>query len=452
MSDPTPIRLLIVDDEHEFRGMMSRWFSDAGFEVTEAADGERAFALASEKSFDVAILDLMMPGIDGVTVLKRFKASGASVEVILLTGKASVPSAVDAMKSGAFDYLVKPIPLRELEAVVRRANDRGQLARENQRLRSLLNQSSYLDDMIGQSPPMKAVFRLIERSGPSDSIVLITGESGVGKETAARAIHKTSNRCDKPFVVLNCAVIAESMMELELFGSTEHEATAEYIHRGLLETANHGSLYIDDVADLPLAVQSKLLQVLESGVIRREGSTQELNVDIRIIAASTKDLASEVQAGRFREDLYYRLNVMSVELPPLRERTGDIALLVAHLMGANWRIEPDALEVLAAYPWPGNVRQLGNVIERAKILSEGQTIRSDDLPDDIRSRNFAAEEDVVDNLATIERAKVVEVLRRMSGNKTHAARKLGIDRRKLYRLVEKYHIDNEEFSPAARSN
>jgi transcriptional regulator with PAS, ATPase and Fis domain len=279
--------------------------------------------------------------------------------------------------------------------------------------------------MVGQSPAMLEILRLIERAGPSDKAILILGESGTGKELVARALHRQSQRAEKPMVVINCAALPESLLESELFGHEKGSFTgAVSAKQGLFEVADGGTLFIDEIGELPGSLQAKLLRVLEDGSLRRIGSVQERRVNVRLLAATNRDLAKEVEAKRFREDLYYRINVMSLELPPLRERTGDIPILVRHFLGPGWEIETDAAEALARYPWPGNVRQLINAIERAKILSESETIRLKDLPKEVLAPAAAAPSngsmavELPDDLAAIQRSKVVEVLRRESGNKS----------------------------------
>jgi len=407
--------------------------------------------VAELRNFDVAIFDIMMPGMSGLELLKRFKARHAECEVVLLTGQGTIETAVEAMKLGAYDYLQKPFPLKDLEAVAVKAFERRNLRKENTQLRAILERSQPPSEMIGQSPAMQEVFRLIERAGPSDKAILILGESGTGKELVARALHRHSRQADKPMVVINCAALPESLLESELFGHEKGAFTgAVGVKPGLFEVADGGTLFIDEIGELPGSLQAKLLRVLEDGSLRRIGSIQERRVKVRLLAATNRDLAKEVEAKRFREDLYYRINVMSLELPPLREREGDIALLVRHFLGSGWEIDPAALDAMEHYRWPGNVRQLSNAIERAKILSSSETLTLKDLPREVAApatalcAATAPELDPVDDLAAIQRSKVVEVLRRESGNKSKAARALGIDRRKLYRLLEKFSIADAE--------
>jgi len=453
MSISPAVDLLLVDDDQEFRDTLRSRFVRQGFAVAEAPGGDEALALAERRSFDVAIFDLMMPGMNGLELLKRFKSAYPDCEVVLLTGEGSIETAVEAMKAGAFDFLQKPFPMKDLESVVVKASERRSLKKENTQLRAVIARSQPRSEMVGSSPAMQQVFRLIERAGPSDKAILILGESGTGKELAARALHRASNRADQPMVVINCAALPEALLESELFGHEKGAFTGAFAAKpGLFEVADGGTLFIDEIGELPGPLQAKLLRVLEDGSLRRVGSVQERRVNVRLLAATNRDLAGEVEARRFREDLYYRINVMSLELPPLRERQGDVLLLVRHLFGLGRKVEPTALEALEKYHWPGNVRQLINVVERAKILAENETISPADLPREILQEKPAApfnealdvDFEGTDDLAIIQRGKVVEVLRRESNNKSKAARRLGINRRKLYRLLEKYQIVDAE--------
>lgn len=450
MTSSAIVDLLVVDDDQEFRDTLRTRFARHGFEVRTAANGEEALGLAELRNFDVAIFDMMMPGMSGLELLKRFKAAHPECEIVLLTGQGSIETAVEAMKLGAYDYLQKPFPLKDLESVASKAFERRNLRKENTQLKTILNRAQPSAEMVGQSPAMQEVARLIERAAPSDKAILILGESGTGKELVARALHRHSRRADKPMVVINCAALPETLLESELFGHEKGSFTGAINSKpGLFEVADGGTLLIDEIGELPGSLQAKLLRVLEDGSLRRIGSVQERRVNVRLLAATNRNLAQEVGAKRFREDLYYRINVMSLELPPLRERQGDVALLVAHFLGPGWEIEPAALQALERYSWPGNVRQLINALERAKILCDSELIRCKDLPKEVVAPcvpqilgNGALED--TDDLAAIQRSKVVEVLRREAGNKSKAARALHIDRRKLYRLLEKYAIADAE--------
>jgi DNA-binding NtrC family response regulator len=455
MTSSSAVDLLVVDDDHEFRETLAKRFSRHGFEVQAAASGEEALGLAERRNFDVAIFDMMMPGISGLELLKRFKATHPECEVILLTGQGSIETAVEAMKLGAYDYLQKPFPLKELETIAGKAFDRRRLRKENTQLKAIIERTQASIDMIGQSLAMQEIFRLIERAGPSEKAILIQGESGTGKELVARALHRHSRRAQQPMVVINCAALPETLLESELFGHERGSFTGAVSAKpGLFEVADGGTLFIDEIGELPGPLQAKLLRVLEDGSLRRIGSVQERRVHVRLLAATNRNLAKEVEANRFREDLYYRINVMSLELPPLRERKGDVALLVSHFLGPGWEIEPAALEAMERYSWPGNVRQLINALERAKILCDSETIQVKHLPKEVVTPTTPSQvndlSETTDDLAAIQRSKVVEVLRRQSGNKSKAARALGIDRRKLYRLLEKYAIADTELAGEAR--
>jgi DNA-binding NtrC family response regulator len=340
--------------------------------------------------------------------------------------------------------------LAELELLIEKANERRNLSKENMQLKAVLGRSEPDSEITGHSPAMREVFRLIERAGPTDKAILIQGESGTGKELVARALQRHSLRADKPLVVINCAALSETLLESELFGHEKGAFTGAVAAKpGLFEIADGGTLFIDEIGELAGPLQAKLLRVLEDGSMRRVGSVKERHVNVRLLAATNRDMAEEVQAGRFREDLYYRINVMSLLLPPLREREGDIGLLVKKFLGPDWRIEDDALAAMQSYSWPGNVRQLINAIERAKILADDNTIELYDLPAEVTrtQTNMRAQPAVNgDRLDELQRAHVVEILARERGNKARAARALGVNRRSLYRLLEKYAITPEELA------
>ncbi len=441
------IDLLLVDDDEEYRETVVRWFTRRGFAVHDAASAEHAMELADRRDFHVAVFDMVMPGQSGIELLEQFKPNQPECEVIMLTGKGTIDTAVQAMKLGAYDFLTKPFPLAELEKLIQKAHERRLLKKENVQLKTLLKRGEPTTEMIGQSPLMREVFRLIQRAGPSEKAILIEGESGTGKELVARALHQHSPRADKPLVVVNCAALPETLLESELFGHEKGAFTGAINAKpGLFEVADGGTLFIDEIGELPGGLQAKLLRSLEDGSLRRIGSLKERRVNVRLLAATNRVLSQEVANGHFREDLYYRINVMSLQLPPLRCREGDVALLLEHFCGPDWRVDPEAEHLLIRYHWPGNVRQLMNAIERAKIMSDDNCIRLGDLPPEVREeRTLQVETGVLsDDLATIERDKVIEVLRRESGNKTRAARTLGIERRKIYRLIEKYEIQETE--------
>lgn len=451
------IDLLFVDDDAELRELLVKRFQQRGHCVEGAALGEQALELLQRREFDVAVLDMMLPDTTGIDLLQRIKAGNSECEVLILTGQATVETAVASMKAGAFDYLVKPFPLRDLEALIEKAYLHRQLAKENQQLKAILARGTPSPRMVGNSPAIQEVFRLVERAGPSDKAILIQGESGTGKELVAQALHASSHRANKPMVVINCAALPESLLESELFGHEKGSFTgAVSAKQGLFEVADGGTLFIDEIGEMPGPLQAKLLRVLENGSMRRIGSIKERRVDVRILAATNRNMSQEVAAGRFREDLYYRINVMSLELPPLRKRTGDVPLLIENFLGPGWEIDPAAAKQMQVYHWPGNVRQLINVIDRAKIMANDYVIRLQDLPREVieavplDSANRPVER-VPDDLDSLQRSKIVDVLKRVAGNKSHAAKTLGIERRKLYRLLEKFQIQDAEYGNASET-
>jgi DNA-binding NtrC family response regulator len=439
--------LLLVDDNAELRSDMARYFSRQGHCVEQADKGEQALDLIERRSFDVIVLDLMMPGMSGLDVLKELQSRNAECEVVVLTGEATVESAVEAMKLGAREFLTKPISLKELDRLVRKAYETGQLRKENRQLKAALKYQHRPPRIIGESSHIQEMFRLIARVGSTDKPILIQGESGTGKELVARALHEASPLADKPLVVINCAALPETLLESELFGYEKGAFTgAVGMKPGLFEVADGGTLFIDEIGELALSLQAKLLRVLEDGTLRRVGSVKERRVRVRLLAATNRDLIEEVREKRFREDLFYRINVLTIHLPPLRERAGDLALLVEHFAGSEWRLDSDVIPTLERYSWPGNVRQLQNAIDRAKILAEDDRIRVENLPPEIvtsaQRRPKLPASDV--DLDTITREHVLETYRRHSNNKARTARALGIGRRTLYRLFEKYNIAEKE--------
>ena len=438
------IELLLVDDDADLRGDLARFFSQRGYRVAECGTAEQALECTDRQTFDVVILDMVMPGMSGLELLDKIKTRGSDSEVVMLTGEATVESAVEAMKLGAREFLTKPVRLKELDRLVQKAYESGQLRKENQQLKEVLKQHLRPPQIIGDSPAMREVFRLIERTAASDKPILIQGESGTGKELVARALHQASPLRERPLVVINCAALPETLLESELFGHEKGAFTGAVSAKpGLFEVADGGSLLIDEVGELAGSLQAKLLRVLEDGSLRRLGSVKERRVQVRLIAATNCDMAAEVEARRFREDLYYRINVLTIHLPPLRDRPGDVRRLVEHFVGEEWNLEPSVIPLLERYSWPGNIRQLQNAIERAKILAHDDWVRLENLPPEVLRGVHASPEPLSGakcDLETLNKMHIAETFRRHQGNKARTARALGIGRRTLYRLLEKYSI------------
>ncbi|MEM8943852.1 MAG: sigma-54 dependent transcriptional regulator [Planctomycetota bacterium] len=444
------VDLLIVDDDDELRAGLVNYFRQLGHQVHEANCGELAVRELGNQIVAVAILDMAMPGMSGIDLLKKIKAENAETEVVLLTGEGSIETAVEAMKFGAHDFLSKPVRMKQLEAVVHKAAESGNIRKENRQLRALMERRSPQYQMIGDSLVIQELFRLIERAAPSDKPILIQGESGTGKELVARALHQASSRADKPLVVINCAALPEQLLESELFGYEKGAFTgATTAKPGLFEVADGGTLFIDEIGELSPALQPKLLRVLEDGSLRRVGSLKERRVNVRVVAATNRDLAREVEAKRFREDLYYRINIMTIIVPPLRERAEDVLLLANHFAGVGWEYDPACREAIAKYAWPGNVRQLINAIERAKILADDEVLCKENLPPEVLSDPSNDHHSPIatdTDLAAMTRARVVQALQQQNGNKLRSAKVLGVSRRSLYRLLQKYQITSEELS------
>lgn len=442
-----PLDLLLVDDDAELRSDMARYFTRCGYNVSECSEGNQALSFADQREFDVMIVDMAMPVMNGIELLEKLKERGNEAEVVMLTGQGTIETAVEAMKLGAREFLTKPVSLKELDHLVQKCVESRRLRKENQQLKAVIQQQSSQTNMIGESPKMKEVFRLIERTARTNNPILIQGESGTGKELVAKAIHRASTLSDKPLVVINCAALPETLLESELFGHEKGAFTGAVSSKaGLFEVADGGTLFIDEFGELAGPLQAKLLRVLEDGSMRRVGSVKERRVNVRIITATNRNMDQEVKEGRFREDLYYRINVLTIHLPPLRERAGDIPLLVEQFTGPEWTVDPEVIELFERYSWPGNVRQLVNALERAKLLSEDDGIHLQNLPPEIakavESSPATPPPGAKMDLDTLNRLHIEETYRRHNGNKARTARALGIGRRTLYRLLEKFEIDS----------
>jgi DNA-binding NtrC family response regulator len=433
----TSRRILIVEDEEPLRRLLERRLSRKGNAVDAFETGEDALDSLEKTSYDVALVDIRLPGIDGIELLKRIKGQ-ADTEVIILTGHGTIDSAISAMKLGAYDYLTKPCKLRELEIVIQKAHEKKQLKEGYSDLKEELKRRDRYGEVIGRSAAVTRVMDLIERVSRTNSTVLVQGETGTGKELIANEIHRRSLRLDGPFIVIHCAALPETLQESELFGYEKGAFTgAVKQKRGLVELAHNGTLFVDEIGEIQPQLQVKLLRFLESGRFRRLGGEQEHRIDARIVAATNRDLQTEVEEGRFREDLYYRLKVVNVELPPLRKRKEDIPLLADHLLeriGAKKRITRGALDKLAQYDWPGNVRELANTLEVAAALCKGNRIRRDDMAIQPSSGSPEAWQ----SLSEMEKVHIRRVLASCGGNKTRAAKILGISLRNLYRKIERY--------------
>ena len=442
-----PIEILFVDDDVDFSEGCVRWFEKKGHQVSQTASGQDGIDQCSKHDFDAVILDWNLPGLSGIELVQRMRESNPDTEVIVLTGEGTINNAVESMRLGVFDFQTKPFSMGDLERRCIAAIERRKLRKENLQLREVITRNKkQATAMIGTSEPMQRFGRLIDRVAPTDKAVLIQGESGTGKELVAQAIHAGSPRSSRPMVTINCAALPENLVESELFGHEKGSFTgATAMKLGLFEVADGSTLFIDEIGELPLALQPKLLRVLEDGSLRRVGSHKERRVDVRIVAATNRDMKTDVDEGRFREDLYYRINVMALDLPPLHERDGDIELLVNHFLGKDHELDEDARQALIAYSWPGNIRQLINTLERAKILADDGNITISDLPEELRNpatHTTAAPLPFVGSLISLERQHIAEVLQREKGNKSKAAKALGIERRKLYRMMEKHGIES----------
>jgi len=455
----------VVDDEPVVCKSCLRILTEAGYEVETTLSGKEALEKLGHEPFDIVLVDLKMPGINGMEVLRNIRKTDPEIAVIMITGYATVESAVEAMKLGAFDYLPKPFTPDELCIVVEKARERRNLALENRYLRQQLQFRYRFENIIGESKPMQEVFRIIEKVAPTDSTVLIHGESGTGKELVARAIHFNSHRRDKQFMSVDCGALSETLLESELFGHIKGSFTGAIVTKpGLFEVANGGTFFLDEVGDIPLSIQSKLLRVLQEREFKPVGGIKTVRVDIRLIASTNKDLERMIEKGTFRKDLYYRLNIVPIFLPPLRERKIDIPLLACHFLkkynqerDKNIKaISPEAIDLLMEYEWPGNVRELENVIERVVVTADEDVIRPEHLPLNIRKRPPYMRGLTVPKSASelkelkrhirkqaveqLEKSFIIETLKRNDWNVTRSARDVGMKRQNFQALMRKHQI------------
>ncbi|NCC24778.1 MAG: sigma-54-dependent Fis family transcriptional regulator [Deltaproteobacteria bacterium] len=448
-------KVLIIDDEAGLRLMLRAVLEDVGYRVDDASDGEKGLASFEAGEYGVVLLDMRMPGMDGMEVLRRILHSAPNQPVVMLTAFGTVGSAVEAMKSGAFDYLTKPADNEELKAVVAKACEHGRLRRENADLRKRLGGGRAI---IGQSRTMARVLDLLDQAGPTEVTVLVTGESGTGKELVAEALHSRSARKNMPLIKVNCAALPSDLLESELFGYRKGAFTGAVQDKpGRFQLASGGTLFLDEIGEMPVALQAKILRALQERVVEPLGSVRAEEVDVRLVAATNRDLQTEVAAGRFREDLYYRLNVLEIHMPPLKDRQGDIPLLVEFLirkLGEKNRksirsASPAFLEALERYSWPGNVRELENTLERAIILSRADVLEPRDLPAHVfepRTSESSADPDLSPGstvqsetpLDRAEREALVRTLAKHGGHREQTARALGISRRTLQYKIRKF--------------
>ena len=434
--------LLIVDDELIVRDSLGKWFREENYEISTVDSASAALAALAERHFDVALVDIKMPGTDGIDLQRRMKEIDPDLIVIIMTGYASVETAVTALKNGAYDYVTKPFDPDDIAHTVRNALAHKGLERENVRLRETVAAVSRPQELVGQSAAMRRVLTAIETVGPTDATVLVTGESGTGKELVARAIHAASPRRYNPLVVIHCGALTESLLESELFGHEKGAFTgAQYRKKGSFEVAEGGSVFLDEIGDISLKTQTDLLRVLQEREITRVGNNRPLHVDFRCIAATNKKLETLIEEGKFRPDLYYRLNVFQIKLPPLHERKEDIPLLADHFVhkfAASMnkrviRVSPEAMALLVHQDWPGNVRELENAVERAMVVARDLELREQDF-----SLKRPAEETQGRTLDDVERAHILGVLEECKGNQTLAAEVLDIDRVTLHNKLKKY--------------
>lgn len=443
--DKLPIRVLIADDEKNLRELLRDSLETAVLAVTAVESGSQALTELEKNEYDILLLDLQMPGIDGISVLKEVKSGDLSTEVIILTANATVETAVEAMKLGAYDYLMKPFRMGELLPVIEKAFEKKNLRTENVLLKAHVRKQSQFEELIAESPAMKSVIDRARKVAPADLPVLITGESGTGKELVARFIHNASPRVEGSYVAINCGALPENMIESELFGHEKGAFTGAQSRKpGLLEIAHQGTLFLDEIGDMPLPLQAKLLRAIETGAFYRLGGIREQKVDVRFLSATNKELKEEIRQGTFREDLFFRISALTVHIPPLRERTEDIVPLIEHIRGRSpafkrKRFSDVSLKVLINYGWPGNVRELQNVVHHQLLLSDSDIIEPGDLPRELTEMRIAVGSST--RLADLEREHILRMLEQTGGNRSRAAEALGIHPRTLARKLTEYGVE-----------
>ncbi len=443
----TKIKVLLIDDEEDFRRTLAEELTRRSFYVADFPQANLALKKLESEDFDVALVDIRMPAMSGIDFIHEIQKKQCEIESIVLTGYGSLENAIEAMKAGACDFLHKPCPLAEIEIAIKNAYEKKMLKRQNLLLRQGLQQKDKIPTIVGNSSAIKELHRMIRKVAPLNSTVLILGESGVGKELVARAIHQYSNRSNQPFIVMDCCSLSETLLQSELFGHEKGAFTgATQRKHGLFEVADKGTIFLDEIGEISPAIQAGLLRVLESGTFRHLGGVEDIRVDVRILAATNRNLEEAISQGKFREDLFYRLNVFTIEVPPLRQRVEDIPLLVEHLLqtgdipfAKTKRVSDEAMAMLKNYHWPGNVRELFHVIEQAVILSEKDVIEPNDLP--IRNRFktgiFDGLKEVL-SLEDIEKEYINYVLKKTNYNRKKASEILRIDPKTLYRKIKKH--------------
>jgi two-component system response regulator AtoC len=448
--------ILIVDDEENMRVMLRAMLRQQGYDVWQAESAEKALGILESQVPDFVLTDVRMSGMSGIDLVRELVDRSVPTTILVMSAYGSVETAVEAMQAGAYDYIMKPFKSDEVVLTLRKAQEREDLRRENRALREQLTRERSFDGIISENPGMKSVFHQIDRIAGYKTTVLITGESGTGKELVARAIHQRSDRGQGPFVAVNCGAIPEHLLESELFGHRKGAFTdAVSDKKGLFEAAHEGTLFLDEIGELPAMLQVKLFRVLQDERIRRVGETRDIPVDVRILAATTRDLPEEIKQGRFREELYYRLNVVSIELPPLRARREDIPLLVDHFLARNNErlklsikgLEPGAQRMLANHAWPGNIRELENAVEHACLMAESSTVRAGDLPESVQKasdpiKQFLAtgETSIKKTVEYVEEVLIRRALEQTGGNRTRAAKLLEISHRALLYKIKRHSI------------